>query len=94
MNKLEPILTEKTLKLAEEGKYTFRVGLGLNKFQIKKLIEDVFGVHAVSVRTVKESGERRRTQRGTKRVILPEKKAIVTLKEKEKIDLFETKKKK
>jgi len=93
MNKLEPILTEKTLKLAEEGKYTFRVGLGLNKFQIKKLIEDVFGVHAVSVRTVKESGERKRTQRG-KRVILPEKKAIVTLKEKEKIDLFETKKKK
>ena len=94
MNKLEPILTEKTLKLAEEGKYTFRVESGLNKHQIKKLVEDVFGVHVIGVRTVKESGERKRTSTGRKRIILPEKKALVTLKEKEKIDLFETKKKK
>jgi len=93
MEKLEPVLTEKTLKLAEEGKYTFRVSLGFNKSKIKKLVEKVFGVHVVSVKTIKEPGERKRTITGRYRKILPTKKAIVTLKEKEKIDVFETKKK-
>lgn len=91
--KLEPILTEKTLKLAEGGKYTFRVSLDLNKYQIKQLIEKVFDVHVTDVHTVTESGEKKRTLSGRKREILPGKKAIVSLKEKEKIDLFETKKK-
>lgn len=89
---LEPIITEKSTKLAEDGKYTFRVEFGLNKFQIKKLIEEVFGVHVTSVRTAKIAGEKKRTILGRKRIIKPSQKAIVTLKEKEKIDLFETKK--
>ena len=42
--------------------------------------------------TVKVPGETKRTAKGRKKIILPGKKAIVTLKEKEKIDLFETKK--
>jgi large subunit ribosomal protein L23 len=90
---LEPIITEKSTKLADEGKYTFRVDIGQTKFQIKKLIEDVFGVHVTNVRTARIAGERKRTAQGRKRVVMPFKKAIVTLKEKEKIDLFETKKK-
>ena len=90
---LEPIVTEKSTKLAEEGKYTFRVSIGLNKFQIRKLIEDVFGVHVTDIRTAKIAGEKKRTAQGRQRIIKPFKKAIVTLKEKEKIDLFETKKK-
>ena len=91
--KLEPVITEKSTRLAEEGKYTFRVNIGLNKFKIKKIIEEVFGVHVTSVKTIKERGETKKNFRGRIRVIKPQKKAIVTLGEKEKIDLFETKKK-
>ncbi|KKQ97851.1 MAG: 50S ribosomal protein L23 [Candidatus Woesebacteria bacterium GW2011_GWB1_39_12] len=91
--KLEPVITEKSTKLAEAGKFTFRVDIGLNKYQIKDLIEKVFSVHVTSVKTIKEHSEVKRTARGRKRIIKPQKKAIVTLREKEKIDLFETKKK-
>jgi ribosomal protein L23 len=91
--KLEPIITEKSLELSKKGKYTFRVGTGLRKHQIKKLIEDVFGVHVKNVWTMSIRGENKRNVQGRKRRIMPSKKAIVTLAEKEKIDLFETKKK-
>lgn len=90
---LKPVMTEKSLELAKKGKYTFKVKVGLGKHQIKKLIEDVFGVHVTSVRSMNIRGETRRALSGRKRKIMPSKKAIVTLAEKEKIDLFETKKK-
>jgi large subunit ribosomal protein L23 len=89
--KLEPIITEKSTKLAKEGKYTFKVGVGLRKPQIKKLIEDVFGVHVKRIWTMNMKGEQKRTLQGRKRRVMPSKKAIVTLGEKESLDLFETK---
>lgn len=91
--KLKPVLTEKSLKDAKEGKYTFRVDLGLTKFQAKKIIEDTFGVNVKTTRSAKTGGEIRRTNRG-KRAIGSTKKVIVSLGEKQKIDLFETEKKK
>jgi large subunit ribosomal protein L23 len=91
--KIEPIITEKTTAAAEIGEYTFKVDRRLNKFQIRKLIEDVFGVNVVRVRTITTKKEERRTAQGMKKTIKAYKKAIVMLKEKEKIDLFETKKK-
>ncbi len=91
--KLEPIMTEKSLELAKKGSYTFRVEVGLGKYGIKKLIEEVFGVHVRTIRTMNIKGEIKRTLSGRKRRVMPSKKAIVTLAEKEKIDLFETKKK-
>lgn len=89
MKKLEPVFTEKTLNDAKKGNYTFRVSKGLNKHQIKKLVEKAFGVTVTSVRTMNEPGEQKRTMLGRKRVVMPKKKAIVSLKEKEKIDIFE-----
>ncbi len=91
--KLEPIITEKSMNNAKEGKYTFRVGRSLNKIQIKKLIEETFGVHVTDVKTIRSRGGVKRTPQGRKRIIQPAKKAIVTLKDKEKIDLFEESKK-
>ncbi len=91
--KIIPVLTEKSLAQAKEGNYTFWVDRKLNKNQIRKLIEEVFGVQVTRVRTINVRGEIKRTFRGRKIVIKPRKKAIVTLKGKEKIDLFETKKK-
>ncbi len=90
--KLEPVLTEKSLDLAKEGKYTFWVGKNLTKHQIAKLVGQVFGVQVNKVRTMNVAGETKRTVLGRKRVIKPRKKAIVELGAKDKIDLFETKK--
>lgn len=89
--KLTPVLTEKSLSLAKEGNYTFWVDRRMNKNQIKRMVEEAFGVHVVRVRTINMRAEVKRTIRGRKRVIKPKKKAIVTLKEKEKIDLFDVK---
>jgi len=91
--KLEPIITEKTLEAAKNGKYTFRVGVGLNKYQIRALVERVFGVHVVSVKTMNVVGEVKKTYQGKRKEIKPSKKAIVVLKDKEKIELFEESKK-
>lgn len=90
--KLIPIVTEKTLEDAKNGRYTFKVNPSWNKFEIKEAINRIFGVHVVNVRTINMHGIVKRTLSGRKRVIKPGKKAIVTLKDKEKIDVFETKK--
>lgn len=91
--KLEPIITEKTLNAAKNGEYTFRVSVGLNKYQIRSLIEKVFDVHVTSVRTMNVAGEIKRTYTGKTKEIKPSKKAIVKLKDKEKIAMFEESKK-
>lgn len=91
---LEPILTEKSTKLAKEGKYTFRVGVTVNKFQVKTLIESTFGVHVIEVKTLNNKKKVAKNSQGKKRTTPAYKKAIVTLKKDEKIDLFEEKKKK
>lgn len=87
--KLEPVLTEKSLKDASLGNYTFKVDPRMTKHQIKKMVEDTFGVKVTNVRTMNEAGEVKRTLFGRKKVIQPRKKAIVSLAEKEKIDIFE-----
>ncbi len=91
--KLTPVLTEKSLDQAKDGNYTFLVDTKLNKYQIRKLVSEVFGVNVTRVRTLKVPGEIKKTTKGKNRIILPQKKAIVTLTGKEKINLFETKKK-
>ena len=90
--KLEPVLTEKSLGEAKRGNYTFWVEKNITKHQIKRLVNDVFGVKVLKVRTLNVAGETKRTVMGRKKIIKPRKKAIVTLSEKDKIDLFETKK--
>lgn len=91
---LEPIITEKSTKLAKVGKYTFRVGVNSTKHQVKALITSLFGVHVVSIRTINSKKKVSRNYLGKKRVAGATKKAIITLKKGEKIDLFEEGKKK
>jgi len=90
--KLQAVFTEKSMNNAKNGNYTFFVDRDLNKHQIKVLVNDTFDVHVESVRTINVAGERKKTVKGKYRLIKRRKKAIVTLKEKEKIDLFEEKK--
>ena len=91
--RLEPILTEKTMNDAKEGKYTFWVSMGLDKFQVKKVIGEAFGVTVKKVWVTKKGGELRKTNTRHIRKSLPRKKVVVTLGEKDKIDLFEEVKK-
>ena len=92
--KIEPVITEKSMNLAKDGHFTFFVDRGLTKPQIKKIISHLFKVTVVKVRIVNLKGEVKKTMKGRKKIIRPRKKAVVTLKDKEKIDLFEEKKKK
>jgi large subunit ribosomal protein L23 len=91
---IKPVFTEKSTRLAKMGKYTFSVERGMTKPQIKALVNELFDVHVVGIKTVKVGGETGRNARGKSINRAPGKKAIVELKGDEKIDLFEEKKKK
>ena len=91
--KLIPVLTEKSMKLVKSRGYTFWVPVNLNKFEIKKIIEETFGVNVISTKTINYKGRVKKNNRGKVKKIKAIKKAIVFLKEKEKIDLFEEEKK-
>jgi large subunit ribosomal protein L23 len=58
---IRPILTEKTTRLeAGENVYTFEVGVGANKHQIKEAVQSVFGVNVEDVRTMVVRGKSKR----------------------------------
>ena len=86
---VRPLLTEKGASLQERGnKYLFQVGRKVNKSEIKKAIEEIFKVHVVSVRTIRMPGKRKRMGRFEGK--RPDwKKAVITVKEGESIELFE-----
>jgi large subunit ribosomal protein L23 len=91
--KIIPVLTEKSLQLAKDGVYTFFVDNGSTKNDIKKAVESIFGVHVTKIKTINYKGGKRKNYRGLIRRSKAIRKAMVTLKEKEKIDLFEQKRK-
>ena len=94
MNMIKPVFTEKSTKMAKEGKYSFWVEPNDDKMNLKTEIARLFGVHVTSIRTVRKGGEKGRNARGKKFDKLASKKAIVTIKDGEKIDVFEESKKK
>jgi large subunit ribosomal protein L23 len=89
----KPIFTEKSTKMAKLGKYSFWVDPNDDKMGLKSKIGKLFGVHVTSIKTIKKAGEKGRTARGKKFNKLASKKAIVTIKDGEKIDIFEESKK-
>lgn len=91
--KLIPVFTEKSASLAKQGKYTFEVDVKATKNQIRSEILKVFGVHVKSVRTIKIAGEDKRNQRGKKIHLAPRKKAVITISDGEKLEIFEEVKK-
>jgi large subunit ribosomal protein L23 len=81
------VVSEKSYGLLDEGKYTFVVAPDANKTQIKQAVEEVFRVKVTGVNTLNRQGKRRRTRFGWgKRV--DTKRAIVTLAEGDRIDIF------
>jgi len=84
---LKPVISEKSYRLADDGKYTFLVAPGSNKTQIRQAVEAVFRVKVTGVNTINRQGKRRRTRFGFGK--RPDtKRAIVTLAEGERIDIF------
>jgi large subunit ribosomal protein L23 len=84
---VKPVVSEKSYALLDENKYTFIVLPTANKTQIKQAVEAVFSVKVTGVNTINRQGKRKRTRTGfgkrsnTKR-------AIVTLREGDRIDIF------
>ena len=90
---IKPIVTEKQTAVTEKmpNRFGFRVSPDANKLEIKKAVEEMYNVSVESVNTMNYSGKRK--SRYTKSGIIngkqaAYKKAIVTLKEGEVIDLF------
>ncbi len=82
------ILTEKATLLSEKlNKYVFRVRPSANKLQIKRAIEVIFKKTVVSVNTANYAGKKKRERRADFGRRPDWKKAIVTLKAGEKLDL-------
>ncbi len=86
---IAPVVSEKSYELLDEGRYTFVVHPDSNKTEIRQAVEAIFGVKVAGVNTLNRKGKRKRfgmtmgQRKNTKR-------AIVTLREGETIDIFET----
>ena len=85
---IKPIVTEKSTALMEERKYTFCVPLSATKIQIRQAVEQIFKVKVQAVNTMRYEGKRKRLGR-TQGRRSDWKKAVVTLKPGETIELFE-----
>jgi large subunit ribosomal protein L23 len=84
-----PLITEKNTAIqAPQGKYAFEVAAEANKEQIKQAVEKAFNVSVTQVNVMTVPGKRRR-MRGREIMSPSWKKALVTLKPGDKIELFE-----
>jgi len=84
---IRPIVSEKSYDLMEQNRYTFEVAKDAKKEQIAQAVTEVFGVTVLKVNTMNVSGKPRRL-RYSKGLSRSWKKAIVTLKDGDTIDLF------
>jgi large subunit ribosomal protein L23 len=83
---LSPIITEKSTLVAEENKIIFRVPLTATKPDIKEAVENLFKVDVTKVNTILVKGKTKRF-RGTPGRRSDFKKAIVTLKDGQSVDI-------
>ncbi len=89
---VRPVISEKSMDVAQHQKYTFAVHDDANKLQIKAAVEELFKVTvlAVNVTTSKSKEKRRGTARGRVLGRTSEwRKAVVTIPADQKIEFFE-----
>ncbi len=82
-----PYISEKATSLAKENKYVFKISDNANKIQVKKAVEEIYGSKVVEVNIIKVPRKRKRLGKhhGWKKGF---KKAIVQIKEGQKIDVY------
>lgn len=85
---VKPLITEKATNLSAENKYLFEVSMGSNKVEIKKAIQDVYGVEPEKINIIRSEGKKVRYGRsmGKKK---DWKKAMVTLPKGKTINIYE-----
>ena len=83
---LSPVVTEKSTNLSEQNKIVFKVPSKSNKKNLKKNIEKIFKINVVKINIINKQS-RKKITRGKKVKIAGYKKAIITLKKGQSIDL-------
>ena len=83
---ISPLVTEKSTNLSEQNKIIFKVHSKANKKNLKKSIEKIFKVNVTKINIINKKTRVKTTNRGTKK-IPGYKKAIVTIKKGQNIDL-------
>ncbi len=86
---IRPVVSEKSYAAFDENVYTFLVAPDANKIEIKQAIESIFGVTVTNVNTLNRKGKRKRNRRtGTYGSRANTKRAIVSLAEGDRIEIF------
>ena len=83
-----PLITEKNTVLQAQNKYAFEVAEKANKLQVKQAVEKAFKVKVTKINMLTVPGKTRRVKRQLVQT-RSWKKAIVTLRERDKIEFFE-----
>ena len=83
---VSPMVTEKSTNLSEQNKIVFKVPAGSNKINLKKNIEKIFKVNVTKINIINKQN-RTKITRGKKVRVSGFKKAIITLKKGQSIDL-------
>ena len=83
---ISPVITEKSSNLSTQNKVVFKVRDDANKKTLKKNIEKIFKVSVTKINIINKKTRVKTTNRGSKKV-LGYKKAIVTIKKGQNIDL-------
>ncbi len=90
MTVLKPVISEHSFKEASRGRFSFVVTKGATRPEIKRAIEKIFGVTVTGITVTATPAKSYRAGRSrTERTGSRGKKAVVTLKKDQKIDLFE-----
>ena len=76
---IKPIITEQSMEATEEKKYVFQVANDANKIEIKKAVEEIFGVKVEKVNTLRMEGKMKRQGAAPAGRRASWKKAMVTL---------------
>jgi large subunit ribosomal protein L23 len=88
---VRPVVSEKSYALMDENVYVFVVNPSATKIEIRQAVEQAFGVRVTNVNTLNRKGKTKRNRRTNTLGHRPDtKRAIVTLHEGDKIDLFES----
>ncbi len=85
---VKPLVSEKTYKLGERGKYVFKVSRQANKISVRNAVEKIYGVKVVKVNVVTAKGKPKNFGRISSKTS-DWKKAVVTLKKGEAIQGLE-----
>jgi large subunit ribosomal protein L23 len=86
---LRPVVSEKSYASYDANIYTFVVAPDANKIEIGKAVEQIFNVRVTNVNTINRKGKRKRNRRtGVWGTRAGEKRALVSLRDGDRIDIF------